>query len=146
MMLPMMLPCCDFMMARQRALEASVSIARVKMFPEARCRRLPLRTAIANVAGGKPTVPARMWRIKGGSRMLPRPFSIDRFNQEGSLQRRCANNHYIRVWRKLSLLIHIYNFPSLGKRNEGAIGGRPRGNPIPLALRNMRLRSLANVK
>jgi hypothetical protein len=55
-MLPMMLPCCDFMMARQRALEASVSIATVKMFPEARCRRLPLRTAIANVPDSKPTV------------------------------------------------------------------------------------------
>src|SRR5271168_4458790 len=85
MMLPTMLPCCDFMMARQRALEASVSIATVKMFPEARCRRLPLRTAIANVPDSKPTVPARMWRIKSGSRMLPRPFRIDRFNKEGSL-------------------------------------------------------------
>ena len=55
-MLPMMLPCCDFMMARQRALEASVSIATVKMFPEARCRQPPLRTAIANVPDSKPTV------------------------------------------------------------------------------------------
>src|SRR5580698_5886602 len=75
MMLPMMLPCCDFMMARQRALEASVSIATAKMFPEPRCKRLPLRTAIANVPDSKPTVPARMWTIKSGSRMLPRPFS-----------------------------------------------------------------------
>src|SRR5580658_8959879 len=125
MMLPMMLPCCDFMMARQRALEASVSIATVKMFPEARCRRLPLRTAIANVPDSKPTVPARMWRIKSGSRMLTRPFSIDRFNKEGSLQRKCANNRYIRVWGKLSLLIHICDLPSLGARNERAIGGHP---------------------
>src|SRR5271163_3306478 len=82
MMLPMMLPCCDFMMARQRALEANVSIATVKMFPEARCRRLPLRTAIANVPDSKPTLPARMWRIKSGSRMLPRPFNVARFNKE----------------------------------------------------------------
>src|SRR5580658_8965025 len=107
MMLPTMLPCCDFMMARQRALEASVSIATVKMFPLARCRRLPLRTAIANVPDSKPTVPARMWRIKSGNRMLPRSFSIDRFNKEGSLQRRCGTNRYIFGWGKLSLLIHL---------------------------------------
>ena len=58
--------------------------------------------AEAGRAGLQPTVPAKMWRIKSGSRMLPRPFSIDRFNREGSLQRRWANNRYIRVWRKLS--------------------------------------------
>src|SRR6202453_4623944 len=113
MMLPIMLPCCDFMMARQRALEASVSIATVQMFPEARCRRLPLRTAIANVPDSKPTVPERMWRIKSESRKLPRHFSIDRLNKEGSLQRTCANNRYIRVWRKLPLLIHLCNLPRL---------------------------------
>jgi hypothetical protein len=105
-----------------------------------------LRTAIANVPDSKPTVPARMWRIKSGSRMLPRPFSVDRFNKEGSPQRRCANNPYIRVWRKLPLLIHICNFPSLGERNEGQLVARPEGNPFPLARWNMRLISLANVK
>ena len=124
-MLPMMLPCCDFMMARQRALEASVSIATVKMFPEARCRRLPLRTAIANVPDSKPTVPARMWRIKSGSRKLPRPFSVAPFNKEGFPQPRCAENPYIRVWRKLSLLIHLCNFPSLGERNESQLVAGP---------------------
>src|SRR5450631_92893 len=74
-MLPMMLPRWDFMMARGRALEANVSIAMVKTFPEARCRRLPLRTAMAKVPASRPTVPPRMCRIKSRSRMLPRPLS-----------------------------------------------------------------------
>src|ERR1700723_1066066 len=73
-MLPTMLPRWDFMMARQRALEANVTIAMVKTFPEARCRRPPLRTAMAKVPASRPTVPPRMCRIKSGSRMLPRPL------------------------------------------------------------------------
>jgi len=101
----MMLPCCDFMMARQKALPARVSIATVKMFPEARCMRLPLRTAIANVPDSKPTVPARIWRTKSESRMLLHPFSIGHFNKDRSPQRRCANTRYICVQRKLSPLI-----------------------------------------
>src|SRR5271156_903698 len=111
------------------------------MFPEARCRRLPLRTAIANVPDSKPTVPARMWRIKSGSRMLPRPFRIDRFNKEGSLAAKQSLHPCLE--KAVSFDTHLH-FSLAWERNEGAIGGPPRGNPIPLALRNMRLRSLVN--
>ena len=74
-MLPMMLPVWDLRIARQRPLEARVSIAIVKTFPEARCSRLPLRTTMAKVPDSNPIVPPRMWRIKSGSRILPHPFS-----------------------------------------------------------------------
>ena len=50
----MMLPRWDLSIARQRPLEAKVSIAMVKTFPEARWRRLPLRTAMAKVPDSKP--------------------------------------------------------------------------------------------
>jgi hypothetical protein len=82
------------MMARQRALEASVSIATVKMFPEARCIRLPLRAAIANA--GQQADGASQNMENQEREPHARPFSINRFNKESSLHlRRCAINRYI---------------------------------------------------
>jgi hypothetical protein len=60
MTLPMMLPVWDFRIARHKPLNARVSIAMVKTFPESRCRVLPLRTAIAKVPESKPMDPPRM--------------------------------------------------------------------------------------
>src|SRR5580700_5896210 len=85
MMLPMMLPVWDLRIARQRPLEARVSIARVKTFPEARCRRPPLRTAIAKVPESKPIDPPRMCRIKSGSRMLTHPFGT--YDRDSTVER-----------------------------------------------------------
>ena len=94
-MLPMMLPRCDFIMARGRALEANVKIAMVKTFPEVRCRRLPLRTAMAKVPASRPTVPPRMCRIKSGRRIGTRSD--------------VSSQSILHVWSRLLIVGHLRN-------------------------------------
>jgi hypothetical protein len=67
-------------MARKKALVARVSMATVKTFPDARRSLPPLPTDITTGPVSKPMLPARICRIKSGSRLAlpyrPPPMQV----------------------------------------------------------------------
>jgi hypothetical protein len=110
----------------------------MQTFPDARCRRPPLRTFMARVPASRPNVPARMCRIKSGSRMLPRPFqhpvaksAVERLYAlcDGKVPRLSALRAWCfrperRAWGSDERKLFMRNIEVYGKRKQQCLKAR----------------------